>query len=116
MDYESSVIQVVVMIALIAAWGIWEYREREVRHKKALLDLIKNVEPKPYRPQNWGKVATTMITAVLLMILDFGGIVFVGRIGVRFACPVVVLMAELTVVAILLFMMATRDMKLLKKG
>ena len=116
MNYESSAIQIVVMIVLIAAWGFWEYREREIRHKKALLDLMNNVEPKPFRAQSWGRVITTLTMAGLLMLAAAGGIVFTANIGLQYAGPVIVLLAELMLVAVLLLMMGARDIKILKKG
>ncbi len=116
MDYVSTAIQLVIIIVLIAVWGFWEYREREIRQRKALLDLANNAEPKPRRPQNWGRVTTTITTAALLMLLDIGGIAFVEKTGMHYAAAVVILLAELTVFAILLFMMAARDIKILKKG
>jgi len=101
---------------LIALWGFWEYREREIRHKEVLLNLKNNIEPKVHRTQNWRKVATTMATGILLLIVDIGGILFAASMGMRYTGPVLVLLAELTVVAVLLFMMASRDIKILKKG
>lgn len=116
MNYETGILQTAIMIALIAIWGFWEYREREIRHRKDLLDLRNNVEPETRKTQNWGKVTTTVVTGALLLILDLGGIFFAAKEGIRSAAVVLVLLAELTVVAVLLLMMAARDIKVLKRG
>ncbi len=116
MDYKSELIQAVIIIALITVWAFWEYGEREARHKKLLMDLKNNVDPQPRRRENWGKVITTLVVGAFLLVLDVGGAFFIGDLGLHYGKTLIVLLAELTVFAVLLFMMAARDIRLLRKG
>ena len=106
----------IAITAAIALWGFWEYREREIRHRKALLDLQKNIEVKTGNPPSWSKVTTTVITSILLLIVIVGGMIFVNRIGLHYARPVLIWLVELMLIALLLLMMAMRDVKILRKG
>lgn len=116
MGYQGTAIQTAVMVASIAAWGFWEYRERDIRHKKAILDLRNNIESKAGSHPNWGKVATTVATSTLLVAMIIGGLIFVNRIGLHYAGPVLMFVTELMLVAILLLLMALRDAGILRKG
>ncbi len=116
MESVIAVIQIVVEIVLIAAWGFWEYRERDIRHKKMILELRNGIEPKFGNPPNWGRVTTTVITAFLLFLMILGGVIFVNRIGLHYTGALMILVAELTLVMVLLLMMAIRDAGILRKG
>ncbi|MCL4510977.1 MAG: hypothetical protein M1470_07905 [Bacteroidetes bacterium] len=111
MNYEGIAISVAITL-----WGFWEYREREIRHRKALLDLQKNIEVKTGNPPSWSKVTTTVITSILLLIVIVGGMIFVNKIGLHYGKSLFVWLMELMFVAFLLLMMAMRDARILRKG
>ncbi len=105
---------------VIAAWGVWEYRERDLRHRKALLDLQSRLEPVNRRRPSWVNVITTAaVLLVLLIILNWGFNLTLGLVH-SFYNPLGYLMystlAELTVVAFLFLAMVVRDIKILRRG
>ncbi len=126
MDHTSVYIETSFYVAAIAVWGFYEYRERETRHKKSLIDLRKDILPKIGSPPNWIKVGTTTATAVLLLVVTVGGVIFVGRMGIRLRnVKIVALIGDIGLAAVLvgfalldllLFMMAIRDSRILRKG
>lgn len=116
MDSQIAVIRIVVELAFFAAWGFWEYRERDIRHKKAIRELRNGIEPKFGSRPNWGKVTTTVITSLLLFVVIVGGMIFVNRTGLHYAGTVIILAVELAFVAVLLLLMAIRDAGILRKG
>lgn len=116
MGYWSVLIQTAVVVGLMAVWGIWEYREREIRHRKTILDLRSGVETKSRPGPNWAKVTTTSVVAFLLLAVIAGAAISAGNIGLHYAGPLLLWVLELALVAVILSMMAVRDAKKLREG
>lgn len=116
MNLTSAYIEVAVFAGAIALWGIYEYREREIRHKKSLLDLQKNIEPKMGKPPDWNRVGTTIATAVLLFFVIVAGGILVARIGFHYGSFIMEALVGFAILDLLLFMMAIRDSRTLRKG
>lgn len=116
MDYGPVDFQIIIELALIGGWGFWEYRRRDVLHKKAIIDLRDGVEPAPEVQPNWGRVMTTALVSVVLLTTSAGGLFFVNKIGFQWGCWPFIFIAELVLLAILLSMTALRDAGILRKG
>ncbi len=116
MELGTSNASTIIVIILIVVWGFWEYHERDIRHKKAIYDLRNGIEPQSGTRPNWTKVATTAATALVLLVVDVIGLFFFRRLVLLREAFLFIFVAELMLLSALLFMMALRDARKLRKG
>jgi len=112
----TEIIEGAVFVVSIALWGIWEYRERELTHRQAIFNLRKDIEPNTHRLPNWVKVGTTASVSIIMLGVVVAGIVFVAGLG-HYRNPFLyIILINFAAISVLLMMMATRDIKILRRS
>lgn len=74
----KEIVGYAVIIAAIAVWGIWRYRENELSHKKDLYDLKRGVEIEPRKRPGWTGVVVTAVVSVLTIGVSIAGMILLN--------------------------------------
>lgn len=117
---EYALFQSAIFLIVIAVWGFWKYRERELLHKQAIAGIRKNVPPLPRRRATWLKVATTgavfIVLALAVMRANLLLFEMVGFLWDPLTYLVYPFLVELSLVAALFLAMMARDIRSLLTG
>ncbi len=110
-----------VFLFLIAVWGFWKYRERELLHKEAVLNVGENLPQGTRARAGWMRIVTTVAVFAILLLAVIRGYVLVLKMVSFFDNPLAYLaypvLVELSLVAVLFLAMIVRDIRsLVMKG
>lgn len=105
-----------ILVAIVVVWGIWEYREREIRHKMNLHGLQQTGGILPNKRQGWGKAAMSVFVLAVLILLIEPWISLVIHTGLyRYWLAVAVISAEYLALTVVILLMSIRDFNLARR-
>lgn len=113
----SALFGTAILIFVIGAWAVMEYRGRERRHTMAMHELQSHKAPEARPRTNWVRVATTSLVFMVLLGVSKFALDFKAGGGELFRNPLILLkysvFTEFVAIALLLLAMVVRDVKIL---
>ncbi len=116
-----ALFQSAILLIVIAVWGFWKYRERELFHKQAMIDIARDRVPHRHGGASWGRIFTTALVFVILLAAVIRGNELLIKMVGFFDNPLTYMsypvLVELSLIAVLFLMIIIRDSRsLLRKG